>query len=58
MTDKDIDQLVCEAKKSLTVDEIKEAIRKCTCGGPITQSQYKRMVAQIGGDMQYGKTNP
>ncbi len=58
LTQSEMDKVVLEAKKSLTEEQIKDAIRKCSYGGPITsKSEYKRMVIQKGGDMIYGKTN-
>lgn len=58
LSQEEMDKVVLEAKKSMTVEQMKDAIQKCSCGGPITsKSEYKRMVIQKGGDMINGKTN-
>jgi len=52
LTQSEMDKLVMEAKKSLSDEQIRDAIKRCSYGGPITsKSEYKRMVVQKGGDL-------
>lgn len=61
---KEIEVAVLKAKKSMTVEQIKEAVYKSSCGGPITsKSEYKRLDCQgitmdSKGGVNLGKTLP
>jgi len=51
LTQSEMDKAVLEAKKSLSDEQIKDALRKCSYGGKPVTMDLK------GGDMRNGKTN-
>ena len=58
----ELDKLVIEAKKQLTAEQIKEAIRKTSYGGRAIGIDLKRPldcmgISLKGGENIYGKTN-
>ena len=51
LSQEEMDKVVLEAKKSMTVEEMKDAIKRCSYGGKPVNMSLK------GGDMINGKTN-
>lgn len=54
----EIDKAVMQAKKDVSVEQIKDAVRKCSCGGKSIGMKLKGIETDLkGGEMIYGKTN-
>ena len=57
-SDPKLDEMVMRVKKGLAEENMKDALKTSTRDGPTTsKSQYKRVMAQKGGDLFDGKTN-
>ena len=58
MTNEDMEKVLQEAKKSLSDEQIKDAIRKCSYGGSMVIRPLDCQGINIrGGDILYGNTN-
>ncbi len=62
LTQSEMDKLVMEAKKSLSDEQIKDAIKRCSYGGSpvdmcITTGCIDARLVMKGGDICNGKTN-
>ena len=57
LTQSEMDKLVLEAKKSLSDEQIKDAIRKCSYGGSIVNRPLDCHGINMKGGMTLGKAN-
>jgi hypothetical protein len=53
----EIDQAVMQAKKDLTIEEVKEAVRRCSYGGKSVGMSLKGLGTELKGGVCLGKTN-
>jgi len=54
----EMDKAVLETKKSLSDEQIKDAIKRCSYGGPMVSRPLDcQGIMMKGGETLYGKTN-
>ena len=55
----EMDDAVIKAKQKLQDEEVLDVLKGCTIGGPmVSQSQYKRILVQKGGDLEQWQNQP
>lgn|GEM_PF-2253507 len=58
LSQSETDKVVLEAKKSLSDEQIKDAVRKCSYGGCMVERPLNcQGISMRGGEIRYGKTN-
>lgn len=58
LTEDEMDRIVLEAKKSLSEEQIKDAVRRCSYGGSVSKPlDCMGVTMEMKGGACFGKTN-